>query len=215
MEAKCYTPRRRWKVTPGPRVELMSQTFAQCSRWHGARRAGVEDAREPAAIASSRSKRGDDDAGIGPATSANTSWRRSRSDERRCEADARAGREEERRIEAEKDKHRDAEGRKKRGQTGGPAIGRTRSQGAAQLHRSGKPHHEVERMATSKPITQRHARRRGTPRSIVAHELQRSAASDQGQLAPWSRQMENNLGRKPEQASRTPATAAKPISKRS
>src|SRR5450830_1365306 len=51
------------------------------------------------------------------------------------EADARLAAEEERRIEAEKQQQRQAEG---------AAIGRARSESATQLHRSGKPHHEVE-----------------------------------------------------------------------
>ena len=49
---------------------------------------------------------------------------------------------------------------------------------------------------------------------IVAHELTQ-CGSDQGQLVPLVEAIENNLGRKPEQASADLATAANPISKRS
>jgi Transposase domain (DUF772) len=49
--------------------------------------------------------------------------------------------EEERRIEAEREQHRQAEGRKKPGK---PAAPPSDEQVATQLHRSGKPHHEVE-----------------------------------------------------------------------
>ena len=49
---------------------------------------------------------------------------------------------------------------------------------------------------------------------IVAHELTQ-CGNDQGQLVPLIEAIENNLGRKPDQISADPATAANPISKHS
>jgi len=59
------------------------------------------------------------------------------------EADARLAAEEERRIEAEKEQQRQAEGRKKPGKPAAPPSEEPDPSRNA-LHRSGKPHHEVE-----------------------------------------------------------------------
>ena len=52
--------------------------------------------------------------------------------------------EEERRIEAEKEQQRQAEGRKKPGKPAAPPSEEPNPKAQRQLHRSGKPHHEVE-----------------------------------------------------------------------
>ena len=113
------------------------------------------------------------------------------------EADAKLAAEEERRIEAEKEKQRDAEGAEA-GQTGGPAIRRTRSQGTAQLT---DPESRI--MKSKDGFVQAYNAQAAVDADaqiIVAHELTQ-CGSDQGQLVPLVAAIENNLGRKPEQAS--------------
>ena len=128
------------------------------------------------------------------------------------EAEARLAAEEERRIEAEKEQQRQAEGRKKPGKPAAPP--------------SEEPNPKAQRNFTDpesrimkskdgfvQAYNAQAAVDAGT-QVIVAHELTQ-CGNDQGQLVPLVEAIENNLGRKPAQASRTSATAAKPISKRS
>ena len=116
------------------------------------------------------------------------------------EADAKLAAEEERRIEAEKEKQRDAEGRKKPGKPAAPP--------------SDEPDPKAQRnftdpesriMKSKDGFVQAYNAQAAVDADaqiIVAHELTQ-CGSDQGQLVPLVAAIENNLGRKPEQASRT------------
>src|SRR5260370_14634801 len=114
------------------------------------------------------------------------------------EADAKLAAEEERRIEAEKERQRQAEGRKKPGKPAAPP--------------SDEPDPKSQRNFTDpesrimkskdcfvQAYNAQAAVDAGAP-IIVAHELTQ-CGSDQGQLVPLIEAIENNLGRKPEQAS--------------
>ena len=114
------------------------------------------------------------------------------------EADAKLAAEEERRIEAEKEKQRDAEGRKKPGKPAAPP--------------SDEPDPKAQRnftdpesriMKSKDGFVQAYNAQAAVDADaqiIVAHELTQ-CGSDQGQLVPLVAAIENNLGRKPEQAS--------------
>ena len=114
------------------------------------------------------------------------------------EADAKLAAEEERRIEAEKEKQRDAEGRKKPGKPAAPP--------------SDEPDPKAQRNFTDPESRIMKSKDRfvqaynaqaavdADAQIIVAHELTQ-CGSDQGQLVPLVAAIENNLGRKPEQAS--------------
>ena len=105
---------------------------------------------------------------------------------------------EERRIEAEKEKQRDAEGRKKPGKPAAPP--------------SDEPDPKAQRnftdpesriMKSKDGFVQAYNAQAAVDADaqiIVAHELTQ-CGSDQGQLVPLVAAIENNLGRKPEQAS--------------
>jgi len=114
------------------------------------------------------------------------------------EAEAQQAAEEERRIEAEKEQQRQAEGRKKPGKPAAPP--------------SEEPNPKAQRNFTDpesrimkskdgfvQAYNAQAAVDAGT-QVIVAHELTQ-CGSDQGQLVPLIKAIENNLGRKPEQAS--------------
>src|ERR1700729_3482637 len=114
------------------------------------------------------------------------------------EADAKLAAEEERRIEAEKQQQRNAEGRKKPGKPAAPLPD--------------QPDPKAQRNFTD-PDSRIMKSKEGFVRAynaqaavdaeaqiIVAHELTQSAV-DCGQLVAMTDAIENNLGRKPEQAS--------------
>src|SRR5208282_6468419 len=114
------------------------------------------------------------------------------------EADAKLAAEEERHIEAEKQQQRNAEGRKKPGKPAAPP--------------SDEPDPKVQRnftdpdsriMKSKEGFVQAYDAQAAVDAEaqiIVAHELTQ-CGSDQGQLVPLVEAIENNLGRKPEQAS--------------
>src|SRR5712675_1405990 len=113
------------------------------------------------------------------------------------EADAKLAAEEERRIEAEKEQQRQAEGRKKPGKPAAP---------------SDEPNPKAQRnftdpesriMKSKDGFVQAYNAQAAVDAGaqiIVAHELTQ-CGNDQGQLVPLIEAIENNLGRKPEQAS--------------
>ena len=114
------------------------------------------------------------------------------------EAEAKLAAEEERRIEAEKEQQRSAEGRKKPGKPAAPP--------------SDEPDPNAQRnftdpdsriMKSKEGFVQAYNAQAAVDAEaqiIVAHELTQ-CGSDQGQLVPLVEAIENNLGRKPEQAS--------------
>src|SRR5712691_7574184 len=113
-------------------------------------------------------------------------------------ADARLAAEEERRIEAEKEQQRQAEGRKKPGKPAAPP--------------SDEPNPKSQRnftdlesriMKSKDGFVQAYNAQAAVDAGaqiIVAHELTQ-CGNDQGQLVPLIEAIENNLGRKPQQAS--------------
>src|ERR1700681_788503 len=114
------------------------------------------------------------------------------------EAEARLAAAEERRIEAEKQQQRNAEGRRKPGKPAAPP--------------SDQPDPKAQRnftdpdsriMKSKEGFVQAYNAQAAVDAEaqiIVAHELTQ-CGSDQGQLVPLVEAIENNLGRKPEQAS--------------
>ena len=105
------------------------------------------------------------------------------------EADAKLAAEEERRIEVEKQQQRNAEGRKKPGNPAAPLPD--------------EPDPKAQRNFTdpdSRIMKSKEGFVQAEAQIIVAHELTQ-CGSDQGQLVPLVEAIENNLGRKPEQAS--------------
>ena len=128
------------------------------------------------------------------------------------EADARLAAAEERRIEAEKEQQRQAEGRKKPGKPAAPPSDQPDPKSQRNFT---DPESRI--MKSKDGFVQAYnvqAAVDAGAQIIVAHELTQ-CGNDQGQLVPLIEAIENNLGRKPDQASATPATAANPISKRS
>ena len=115
------------------------------------------------------------------------------------EADAKLAAEEERRIEAEKEKQRDAEGRKKPGKPAAPPSDEPDPKAQRNFTdpesriMSLKPYGFVQAYNAQAAVD-------ADAQIIVAHELTQ-CPSDQGQLVPLVAAIENNLGRKPEQAS--------------
>ena len=114
------------------------------------------------------------------------------------EADAKLAAEEERRIEAEKEKQRDAEGRKKPGKPAAPPADEPDPKAQRNFT---DPESRI--MKSKDGFVQAYNAQAAVDADaqiIVAHELTQ-CGSDQGQLVPLVAAIENNLGRKPEQAS--------------
>jgi len=114
------------------------------------------------------------------------------------EADARLAAEEERRIEAEKEQQRQAEGRKKPGK---PAAAPSDQPDPKSQRNFTDPESRI--MKSKDGFVQAYNAQAAVDAGaqiIVAHELTQ-CGSDQGQLVPLIKAIENNLGRKPEQAS--------------
>ena len=135
---------------------------------------------------------------IGPATSRND-WRRSSQAMAALEADARLAAEEERRIEAEKEQQRQAEGRKKPGKPAAPPSDQPDPKSQRNFT---DPESRI--MKSKDGFIQAYNAQAAVDAGaqiIVAHELTQ-CGNDQGQLMPLIEATENNLGRKPEQASR-------------
>ena len=114
------------------------------------------------------------------------------------EAEARLVAEEERRIEAEKELQRAAEGRKKPGKPAAPPSDEPDPKAQRNFtdpeSRIMKSKDGFIQAYNAQAAVDAHAQ------IIVAHDLTQSG-SDQGQLVPLVEAIENNLGRKPEQAS--------------
>jgi transposase len=114
------------------------------------------------------------------------------------EADAKLAAEEERRIEAEKEKQRNAEGRKKPGKLAAPPSDEPDRKAQRNFtdpeSRIMKSKDGFVQAYNAQAAVDAHAQ------IIVAHELTQ-CGSDQGQLVLLVEAIENNLGRKPEQAS--------------
>ena len=114
------------------------------------------------------------------------------------EAEARQAAEEERRIEAEKEQQRQAEGRKKPGK---PAAAPSDQPDPKSQRNFTDPESRI--MKSKDGFVQAYNAQAAVDAGaqiIVAHELTQ-CGSDQGQLVPLIKAIENNLGRKPEQAS--------------
>ena len=114
------------------------------------------------------------------------------------EADARLAAEEERRIEAEKEQQRQAEGRKKPGKPAAPPSDEPDPKSQRNFTDS-----ESRIMKSKDGFVQAYNAQAAVDAGaqiIVAHELTQ-CGNDQGQLVPLIEAIENNLGRKPEQAS--------------
>src|SRR6185369_4194436 len=114
------------------------------------------------------------------------------------EADARLAAEEERRIEAEKERQRQAEGRKKPGKPAAPPSDQPDPKSQRNFT---DPESRI--MKSKDGFVQAYNAQAAVDAGaqiIVAHELTQ-CGSDQGQLVPLVEAIENNLGRKPEQAS--------------
>src|SRR5260370_21120744 len=114
------------------------------------------------------------------------------------EADARLAAEEERRIEAEKEQQRQAEGRKKPGK---PAAAPSDQPDPKSQRNFTDPESRI--MKSKDGFVQAYNAQAAVDAGaqiIVAHELTQ-CGSDQGQLGPLIKAIENNLGRKPEQTS--------------
>src|SRR5712671_1454712 len=113
------------------------------------------------------------------------------------EADAKLAAEEERRIAAEKEQQRQAEGRKKPGKAAPPS-----DQPDPKSQRNfTDPESRI--MKSKDGFVQAYNAQAAVDAGaqiIVAHELTQ-CGNDQGQLVPLIEAIENNLGRKPEQAS--------------
>ena len=114
------------------------------------------------------------------------------------EADAKLAAEEERRIEAEKEKQRDAEGRKKPGKPAAPPSDEPDPK--AQRNFTDPESRIMKSKDSFVQAYNAQAAVDADAQIIVAHELTQ-CGSDQGQLVPLVAAIENNLGRKPEQAS--------------
>src|SRR5258707_1277975 len=113
------------------------------------------------------------------------------------EADAKLAAEEERRIAAEKEQQRQAEGRKKPGKPAAPPS----DQPDPKSQRFTDPESRI--MKSKDGFVQAYNAQAAVDAGaqiIVAHELTQ-CGNDQGQLVPLIEAIENNLGRKPEQAS--------------
>src|SRR6266851_791868 len=114
------------------------------------------------------------------------------------EADARQAAEEERRIEAEKEQQRQAEGRKKPGKPAAPPSDEPNPKSQRNFT---DPESRI--MKSKDGFVQAYNAQAAVDAGaqiIVAHELTQ-CGNDQGQLVPLIEAIENNLGRKPEQAS--------------
>ena len=114
------------------------------------------------------------------------------------EADAKLAAEEERRIEAEKQQQRNAEGRKKPGKLAAPLPDEPDPKAQRNFT---DPDSRI--MKSKEGFVQAYNAQAAVDAEaqiIVAHELTQ-CGSDQGQLVPLVEAIENNLGRKPEQAS--------------
>ena len=114
------------------------------------------------------------------------------------EADAKLAAEEERRIEAEKQQQRNAEGRKKPGKPAPPLPDEPDLKAQRNFT---DPDSRI--MKSKEGFVQAYNAQAAVDAEaqiIVAHELTQ-CDSDQGQLVPLVEAIENNLGRKPEQAS--------------
>src|SRR4249920_1878663 len=114
------------------------------------------------------------------------------------EADAKLAAEEERRIEAEKQQQRNAEGRKKPGKPAAPLPDQPDPKAQRNFT---DPDSRI--MKSKEGFVQAYNAQAAVDAEaqiIVAHELTQ-CSSDQGQLVPLVEAIENNLGRKPEQAS--------------
>ena len=114
------------------------------------------------------------------------------------EADAKLAAEEERRIEAEKQQQRNAEGRKKPGKPAAPLPDQPDPKAQRNFT---DPDSRI--MKSKEGFVQAYNAQAAVDAEaqiIVAHELTQ-CGSDQGQLVPLVEAIENNLGRKPEQAS--------------
>src|SRR3982075_630524 len=113
-------------------------------------------------------------------------------------ADARLAAEEERRIEAEKEQQRQAEGRKKPGK---PAAPPSEEPDPKSQRNFTDPESRI--MKSKDGFVQAYNAQAAVDAGaqiIVAHELTQ-CGNDQGQLVPLIEAIENNLGRKPQQAS--------------
>ena len=114
------------------------------------------------------------------------------------EADARLAAEQERRIDAKKEQQRQAEGRKKPGKPAAPPSDQPDPKSQRNFT---DPESRI--MKSKDGFVQAYNARAAVDAGaqiIVAHELTR-CGNDQGQLVPLIQAIENNLGRKPEQAS--------------
>jgi len=114
------------------------------------------------------------------------------------EADAKLAAEEERRIEAEKEQQRQAEGRKKPGK---PAAPPSEEPNPKAQRNFTDPESRI--MKSKDGFVQAYNAQAAVDAGaqiIVAHELTQ-CGNDQGQLVPLIEVIENNLGRKPAQAS--------------
>jgi hypothetical protein len=114
------------------------------------------------------------------------------------EADARLAAEEERRIEVEKEQQRQAEGRKKPGKPAAPTSDEPDPKSQRNFT---DPESRI--MKSKDGFVQAYNAQAAVDAGvqiIVAHELTQ-CGNDQGQLVPLIEAIENNLGRKPEQAS--------------
>ena len=114
------------------------------------------------------------------------------------EADAKLAAEEERRIEAEKQQQRNAEGRKKPGKPAAPLP--DQPDPMAQRNFTDPDSRIMKSKEGFVQAYNAQAAVDAEAQIIVAHELTQ-CGSDQGQLVPLVEAIENNLGRKPEQAS--------------
>ena len=114
------------------------------------------------------------------------------------EADAKLAAEEERRIEAEKQQQRDADGHKKPGKPAAPPSDQPDPKAQRNFT---DPESRI--MKSKEGFVQAYNAQAAVDAEaqiIVAHELTQ-CGSDQGQLVPLVEAIENNLGRKPKQAS--------------
>jgi transposase len=114
------------------------------------------------------------------------------------EAEAKLEAEEERRIEAEKEQQRQAEGRKKPGKPAAPPSDQPNPKSQRNFT---DPESRI--MKSKDGFVQAYNAQAAVDAGaqiIVAHELTQ-CGNDQGQLVPLIKAIENNLGRKPEQAS--------------
>src|SRR5476651_1392172 len=114
------------------------------------------------------------------------------------EAEAKLEAEEERRIEAEEEQQRQAEGRKKPGKPAAPPSDEPNPKSQRNFT---DPESRI--MKSKDGFVQAYNAQAAVDAGaqiVVAHELTQ-CGNDQGQLVPLIEAIENNLGRKPEQAS--------------